>query len=168
MRRVLVGLVALALVATVIAAPWLLATHLPGKRPPPQGRRATVGQPAIERRPARPGSAPGGAGQFAGARAAASRFVEAFILSAYGGSVRWSAEPVTPPLRAWLASSRGQLAAVQRHRDPRVVSIELEATAPTFVVATARVRDGGMSAYMIRFAVSRIAGRWAVASVREG
>jgi hypothetical protein len=90
------------------------------------------------------------------------------MLSAYGGSVRWRAEPITPPLRAWLASSRGQLAAVQRHRDPRVVSLELEATAPTFAVATASVRDGGPTAYMIRFALSRTAGRWAVASVREG
>ncbi len=56
----------------------------------------------------------------------------------------------------------------ERWRRPRVVSLELVGTTPGFVVATATIDDGGVSAYRLRFTVQRQSGRWAVSSVVEG
>jgi hypothetical protein len=75
---------------------------------------------------------------------------------------------VTLALRRQLGQRQSPITPVERHRHPRVVALQLIGTTPRFIVATATVDDGGISAYRVRFTLQRSEAGWAVTSVGEG
>jgi hypothetical protein len=79
------------------------------------------------------------------------------VASGRGGALAISV--ATRSLRQQLQRQRAQLTPVERRRRPRVVSLQTVGTAPTFVVATAEIDDGGVASYRVRFTLRR----WAVA-----
>jgi hypothetical protein len=101
------------------------------------------------------------------AREAAERFLGSYLPLAYGRAGAL-AGPVTAAVRRQLRAAQAQITPVERRRRPRVVSVELVGTTPGFVVATAMVKDGGVTASRLRFTLAGKAGRWAVFSVVEG
>jgi hypothetical protein len=48
------------------------------------------------------------------------------------------------------------------------MSLQLVGTEPGFVLATARIADGGIAAYSVRFALEELAGRWLVSDLQDG
>jgi hypothetical protein len=91
----------------------------------------------------------------------------AYVPFAYGRGCAL-AGPVTPALRRQLTGERARITPVERRRRPRVVSLQVVGTTPGFVVATAIVKDEGVTASRLRFTLAMKAGRWAVFSVVEG
>ena len=102
------------------------------------------------------------------ARRVAERFLAGYLPFAYGRRSAPAVGDVTSALRRQLLRERARLTPVERHRRPRVLSLQLVSTEPTFVVATAVIDDGGVPAYRLLFTLQREAGRWAVGSVEEG
>jgi hypothetical protein len=101
-------------------------------------------------------------------REAAARFLAGYLPFAYGRGSAVAIRGITPEVRGELLRQRAQLTPVERRRRPRVMSLDMIATTPAFVVATAVIDDGGVTTYRLRFALQRQAGRWAVTSVQEG
>ena len=77
-------------------------------------------------------------------------------------------QAVTPELRTQLISQRAQVTPAARGRHARVVSLAAVGTTPGFVVATATIEDGGITAYRLRFTAQEQTGRWLVSGVQEG
>jgi hypothetical protein len=102
------------------------------------------------------------------ARRVAERFLAGYLPFAYGRGSALAVRGVTLALRRQLLRQRAQLTPAERHRRPRVLSLQTVGTTPAFVVATAVIDDGGVAAYRLRFALEREAARWAVSSVEEG
>lgn len=71
-------------------------------------------------------------------------------------------------LHSQLITQRAQATPAERGRHPRVVSLATVGTTPAFVVATATIEDGGITAYRLRLTLQEQAGRWLVSSVQAG
>ena len=102
------------------------------------------------------------------ARRVAERFLAGYLPFAYGRGSALAIRGVTPALRRQLLRERARVTPVERRRRPRVLSLQLVGTTPAFVVATAIIDDGGVTAYRLRFTLQHGGGRWAVSSVAEG
>ncbi len=102
------------------------------------------------------------------ARQVAARFLAGYLPFAYGRGSALAIRGITPVLRRELLRRRARLTPVERHRRPRVMSLQTLGTTPAFMVATALIDDGGVTVYRLRFTLQREAGRWAVSSVAEG
>ncbi|HWD70514.1 MAG TPA: hypothetical protein VG293_09970 [Solirubrobacteraceae bacterium] len=102
------------------------------------------------------------------ARRVAERFLAGYLRSAYGRDGARAVSGITSALRRRLVHERAELTPVERHRRPRVVSLQTTATTPKFVVATAVIGDGGVTTYRLRFTLDGRAGRWLVSGVQEG
>ena len=74
----------------------------------------------------------------------------------------------TASLRSRLVTQRVRVTPAERGRRPRVVSLATVGSTPGFVVATATVEDGGITAYRLRFTLREQTGRWLVSGVQEG
>jgi hypothetical protein len=57
---------------------------------------------------------------------------------------------------------------VERHRDPRAVSLTAVGQAPAVVLATAVVADGGVTAYALRMVLRSGRDGWLVSGVDSG
>ncbi|MGO9751975.1 MAG: hypothetical protein ACLP8S_21630 [Solirubrobacteraceae bacterium] len=98
----------------------------------------------------------------------ARRFLVSYLQFAYGRGSAGSVNGVTPGLRSQLIAQRAQATPAERGRHPRAVSLATIGTTPGFVVATATIEDGGITAYRLRFTLQEQADRWLVSSVQEG
>jgi hypothetical protein len=87
---------------------------------------------------------------------------------AYGRASAGSVKGVMPGLHSQLVTQRAQATPAERGRRPRVVSLAMVGTTPAFVVATATIEDGGITAYRLRFTLLEQAGRWLVSGVQAG
>ena len=164
-RRLVVAAGALLALGAVMAALTLIAPHGGHKR------ERTVPRPAGT---SLPHTAPRGlpppvlARQLTLARRVGERFLAGYLRFAYGRGSALAVSAVTLALRSELLRQRAQLTPVERRRSPRVVSLQMIGTTPTFVVATAVIDDGGVAAYPLRFTLEHGGGRWAVSSVEVG
>ena len=102
------------------------------------------------------------------AHRAVVRFLLSYMKFAYGRARAASVEPVTPGLRTQLVRDRAQVTPAERRRHPLVVSLTTLGTTPGFVVATATIDDGGITAFRLRLTLREQADRWLVSSVQEG
>jgi hypothetical protein len=102
------------------------------------------------------------------ARRVAGRFLLSYLKFAYGRARAASVEAVTPGMRSRLVRARVQVTPAERHRHPLVVSLTTLGTTPDFVVATATIEDGGITAFRLRLTLREQADRWLVSSVQEG
>jgi hypothetical protein len=87
---------------------------------------------------------------------------------AYGRASAGSVKDVMRGLHSQLITQRAQATPAERGRHPRVVSLATVGTTPAFVVATATIEDGGITAYRLRLTLQEQAGRWLVSSVQAG
>jgi hypothetical protein len=87
---------------------------------------------------------------------------------AYGRASAGSVKGVTLGLRVQLIRERAQVTPAERDRHPGVISLATVGTTPAFVVATATIEDGGITAYRLRFTLQKQARRWLVSSVQAG
>jgi hypothetical protein len=125
---------------------------------------STVTSPGGVRRQPSPASA----AELVRVRQAASRFLEGYLLFAYGRAPARSVNAVAPALRGQLTGERAQLAPVERRRHPRVVSLEAVGQAPGVALATAMIDDGGIATYALRLRLERGTDGWAVSAVDGG
>jgi hypothetical protein len=164
-RRLLVAVGALLALGAVMAALTPTAPRSAHKRhptpPPPVASRSPQSPP---HRP-RPPVSNVAMGE---ARRVAERFLAGYLPFTYGRGSALAVTGVTPAVRRQLVLDRGHPTPAERHRHPRVVSLQTVGTTPAFVVATAVIDDGGLATYGLRFTLQRGAGRWAVSSVEEG
>jgi hypothetical protein len=166
-RRVAVVVVALLAIAVVMAALTLTPSPVGGGRP----RRAPLRAPAngTSPRTARQRVPPPvSTAELLRARQAAERFLGSYLPFDYGRASALAVSPVTPTLRGQLTGERARITPVERRRHPRVASLQVVGLTPGFVLATAIVEDGAITAYRLRFTLQGKAGRWAVSSVGEG
>jgi hypothetical protein len=166
-RRMVVAATAVLLVAGAITALTLET------RPGGGGRRRTaIASRPSRRAPARPlkppVSPPVSATDLRAARVVAGRFLVSYLQFAYGRGSAGAVKVVTPELYSQLVTQRVQATPAERDRHPRVVSLAMVGTTPGFVVGTATIEDGGITAYRLRFTLREQAGRWSASSVREG
>jgi hypothetical protein len=166
-RRVAVVVVGLLAVGVAMAALTLTLSPVGGGR----ARRATMRPPAKgteARTSPRRLPPPVSAAQLVRARQVAERFLAGYLKFAYGRARTLALGPVTPALRRELVGEGARFTPVERRRHPRVSSLQVVGMTPGFVLATALVDDGGITAYRLRFTLQGAAGRWAVSSVGEG
>ncbi len=131
------------------------AVHAPWHRAPARALQPRV-RPPVSR------------GELRVAARLARRFLVSYLEFAYGRGSAVGVRGVTPGLRGQLIAQRAQATPAERGRHPRVVSLATLGTTPGFVVATAKMEDGGIAAYRLRFTLQERAGRWLVSSVQEG
>jgi hypothetical protein len=164
-RRLVVAIAALLALGAVMAA--LTLTSPPGghKQNRPPQRPAATGSPRPSPRRVPP---PVSTAALLEARQVAARFLAGYLPFAYGRGSALAIRGITPVLRGELLRRRARLTPVERHRRPRVMSLQTLGTTPAFVVATALIDDGGVTVYRLRFTLQREAARWAVSSVAEG
>ena len=157
-------LAAVALVVLLVVASAVAPSPHPFHRPvaPPAGPRRTQRTPTA--RAARPIS-PGG---LVAARRVAGRFLAGYLPFLYGRGSARSIDGVTPDLRRQLIRAPGLVTPVERHRQPRVISLTAIGQAPTAVLATALVADGGVTAYALRITLRSSRSGWLVGSVDGG
>jgi hypothetical protein len=164
-RRFVVAAGALLALGAVMAALTLTAPRSDHKRrrtpPPPAAASSPRSLPRRLPPPVPPAA-------MRDARRAAQRFLADYLPLAYGRGSAFAVGDVTPSLRRQLLRERAQLTPVERGRRPRVVSLQTVGTTPAFVVATAVIDDGGVTAYRLRFTLQHGGGRWAVSSIAEG
>ena len=159
-----VTLAALVLVALLIVASALAPSPHRAHRPvpPPAGPART------RRTPAAPGSRTISPGRLVAARRVAGRFLAGYLPFLYGRGSARSIDGVTPDLRRQLIRAPGLVTPVERHRQPRVVSLTAIGQAPTAVLATALVADGGVTAYALRITLRSSRSGWLVSGVDGG
>ena len=105
---------------------------------------------------------------FSRAQAAARRFLAGYLRFAYGHAPASSVQAATPALLRQLSSERAGVTPVERHRDPRVVSLVVAGQARSEIAATALVSDGGIVNYAVRLALHETPSGWLVSSVDNG
>lgn len=165
---------AVLLLAGAIASLTLEASPGGGARrrmpiPPRPSRRAPARPSPPVSTPVSPAvSQPVSATDLRAARVVAARFLVSYLQVGYGTARATSVEAATPGLRSQLMRDRAQVTPAERARHPRVASLQVIATSPGFVLATASVEDGGIAAYRLRFALREEGGRWLVSDVQEG
>ena len=164
-RRLVVAVGALLVLGAAIAAVTVSGPREGPRRPPAVVRRPVADVPGRSLPRILP---PVPAGQLAVARRVGERFLAGYLPLAYGRGSALAIRGVTPTLRSQLLPDRAQLTPVERRRHPRVVSLQAVGTTPAFVVATAVIDDGGVTAYRLRFTLLGGGGRWAVSSVEAG
>src|SRR5450755_1453548 len=166
-RRVVVAATALLLLAGAITSVTLQA-----RRGREAGRSAVSGRAPARRPGAQPMPPrlrpPVSGSNLRLASRVAARFLLSYLKFAYGRARATSVEAVTPGLRGQLMRDRAQVTPAERARHPRVVSLRVLGTNPGFVIATASVKDEGIAAYRLRFALREEGGRWLVSDVQEG
>jgi hypothetical protein len=156
-----VTLAAVGLVVLLVVASALAPSPHPADRPvpPPAGPART------RRAPTAHGSRSISPGGLVAARRVAARFLAGYLPFLYGRGTARSIVGVTPDLRRRLIRVRGLVTPVERHRDPRVVSLTAVGQAPAAVLATALVRDGGVTAYALRLVLRSGGDGWLVSGV---
>jgi hypothetical protein len=156
---------ALSLVALSVLASALTRAPRPEPRqsPPPAGSIGTVHSPAAPRHPS-----PVSVGELPRAREAATRFLAGYLPFLYGRGSAREVDPATPGLRLQLTRTRAQVTPVERRRRPRVVSLTAVGQAPGLVLATALVKDGGVTSYALRITVREGPAGWLVSGVDGG
>ncbi len=164
-RRLVVAAGALLALAAVMAGLTLTSLHGDRRRQPV--RRRPVSRPVQLTSPHRL-APPLSATAIAGSRRVAERFLSGYLPFVYGRGGALAIRGITSTLRQQLLRKRAELTPVERRRHPRLVSLQTTATTPTFVVATARIDDGGVTTYHLRFTLEGRAGRWLVSGVQEG
>jgi hypothetical protein len=165
-RRVAVWVSGLVVVGLVVVGLTMGLSRAGGRRPSGGTRRAQRDRTSTrieQQRVALPVSA----ARLFGAHEAAKRFLGNYLPFAYGRAGVLAGR-ATPALRHQLIGERALITPVERRRHPRVVSLQVLATTPGFVVATAVVEDGGATASRLWFTLQAEAGRWVVSSVGEG
>jgi hypothetical protein len=98
----------------------------------------------------------------------ARRFLCSYLKFAYGRARAISMQAVAPGLGSQLMRDRVEVTPAERARHPRILSLRVLGTDPGFVLATARLGDGGIAAYRLRFSLREEGGRWLVSDVQEG
>ena len=166
-RRVVVAVGALLALGAVIAALTLTTPHGRHKRRAPGPRPTAVSSPHPSLSPPQL-PPPVSTAAMRQARQVAERFLAGYLPFAYGRGSARAIRGIAPALRRELLRQRAQLTPVERHRRPRVMSLQTLGTTPAFVVATAVIDDGGVTPYRLRFTLQREADQWAVSSVAEG
>lgn len=166
MRRAAVVSVALLSVGAVLAALTLSAASLgpPSRRSP---RSPPAKEPFAQRSSWRL-PAPVSSARLDVARRVAVRFLDGYLQLAYGRAAMVPRNGVTPVVGRQLAGERAEITPAERRRHPRVVLLQVIGMTPGFVVATATVSDGGVTAYRLRLTLQPEAGGWAVSGVGEG
>jgi hypothetical protein len=157
-------LAAAGLVVLLVVTSALAPSPHPADRPvpPPAGPART------RRTPAAPGSRPISSGGLVAARRVAARFLTGYLPFLYGRGTARSIAGVTPSLRLRLGREPALVTPVERHRDPGVVSLTAVGQAPAFVLATALVADGGVTAYTLRMLLRSGRDGWLVSGVDGG
>ncbi len=137
----------------------------------PRSRRSPGSHPAKEasshqssRRLPSPVSAAG----LALAQWAAARFLDSYLQLVYGHAAAVPASEVTRALRRQLADAHAQITPVEGRRHTHFISLQVVGMTPGFVLATAMVRDGGVTPYRLRVTLQGEARGWAVSGVGEG
>ena len=102
------------------------------------------------------------------ARDAAERFLGTFLPLAYGRARALEVRGVTPGLGRQLRRGRAAITPAELSRRPRVVRLGVVGMTPGFALATARVSDGGITAYLLRFTLLARRNRWWVNGVQQG
>jgi len=154
-------LAAAGLVALLVVTSALAPSPHPADRPVPPPAR-----PAHNRRtPTTPGSRPISPGGLVAARRVAARFLTGYLPFLYGRGTARSIDGVTPSLRLRLGREPALVTPVERHRDPRVVSLTAVGQTPAAVLATALVADGGVTAYAVRITLRAGRDGWLVSGV---
>jgi hypothetical protein len=164
-RRFVVAVGALLALAAVMAALTLTAPDGGRQRQPARHRHASVSLPRTSPRRLPP---PISATAIVQARRVAERFLAGYLPFAYGRGSALAVTGITSALRRQLLRNRAQVTPVERRRRPHVFSLQMTGTTPTFVVATAVIKDGGLAAYRLRFTIRERAGGWVVSGVQEG
>ncbi|MBV9336679.1 MAG: hypothetical protein JO243_12385 [Solirubrobacterales bacterium] len=157
-------LAALALVVLLVVASALAPSPQPAHRPvaPLAGPTRTRSTPTA------PGSRAISRAGLGAAKRAAARFLTGYLRFLYGRGSARSVAGATPDLRRQLIRVRALVTPVERHRDPRVVSLTAVRQAPAAVLATALVADGGVTAYALRMVLRSGRDGWLVSSVDGG
>jgi len=154
-------LAAAGLVALLVVTSALAPSPHPADRPLPP-----PAWPARTRRtPTAPGSFPISAGGLVAARRVAARFLAGYLPFLYGRGTARLIVGVTPGLRLRLGREPALVTPVERHRDPRVVSLTAVGQTPAAVLATALVADGGVTAYAVRITLRAGRDGWLVSGV---
>ncbi|HZE05221.1 MAG TPA: hypothetical protein VE127_08360 [Solirubrobacteraceae bacterium] len=164
-RRLVVAGSALLALAAVMAALTLTSPH--GHRERQPVRQAPCPGRVVLTSPRRL-APPVPAIAIARARPVAERFLSDYLPFTYGRGGALAISGITSVLRQRLLHERSVLTPVERRRRPRVVSLQMTVTAPTFLVVTAVIDDGGVTTYRLRFTLDGAAGRWLVSGVQEG
>jgi hypothetical protein len=166
-RRIVVGAVALALLAAALTALTLEA--------PPSAPKRSVSAATRTRRHSDPNrtppaavSRPVSATGLRRVRAVARQFLVSYLRVLYGRAWAGAIIAVTPELRRQLSLGRALVTPVERSRDPHLVALQLVGTTPGFAVATATVNDTGVVLYRLRFSLQEQRGRWLVVDAEEG
>ena len=162
------GVVAVAVLVVVSAAAVGVIVTPPaghrgaGPQTPSPGRRAVAANRVTV---APPSVVPDATARL---RAAASRFLAAYLAVVYGRAHATRVAVIAPGLRTRLARERVLITPAARHRRPSVVSLQVATTTPGFAVATAVVDDGGLAPYVVRVALEHRRGVWLASDVVGG
>jgi hypothetical protein len=164
-RRLMIAVGALLALAAVMTALTLTASDGQRQRQPVRQRQGSV---RVQRTSPPRLAPPVSTTAILRARRVAERFLAGYLPFAYGRGGALAINGLTSTLRRELLHKRAEVTPVERHRRPRVVSLQTTATTPTFVVATAVIDDGGVATYRLRFTLERPAGGWLVSGLQEG
>jgi hypothetical protein len=151
-----VALVVLLVVASVLA---------PSPHPADRQVAPPAGPPPTWRTPTAPGSRPVSLARLVAVRRVAARFLTGYLRFLYGRGSARSIAGATPDLRRQLIRVRGSVTPVERHRDPRVVSLTAIGQTPAAVVATGLIADGGVTTYAVRIMLRAGRDGWLVSGV---
>lgn len=124
--------------------------------------------PVIGTRTPPPPPPPAGpsAAELARARAATRHFLAGYLPYLYGRAPARRVTDVTASVAASLRRSRARVTPAQRRRHPRLVALMLIGQTPGSAIATARVADGGVTAYPLTLTLQRSGrGEWVVADL---
>lgn len=144
---------------------------LPGSSSPPPARTGTLdAPPSPVITPSGPGRAatddPVSGRELAAARSVARRFLAGYLPYLYGHVPASQVTDVSATVARSLRRSTVQVTPAQRHRHPRLVGLTLIGQTPDSVIATARIADGGVTAYPLTFTLARTSrAGWVVADL---
>lgn len=162
---------ALAVLIAVIGLLVIVVAVRPGSSAPPRAGTGAVDAPPspviTPTGPSRPtGSGPVSRSQLAAARTVARRFLAGYLPYLYGRAPARRVTHVTVSVARSLRRSPVHVTPAQRRRHPRLVGLTLIGQTPDSVIATARIADGGVSAYPLSFTLQRTARTgWVVADL---